>query len=259
MEVLRNDQRVCAAWLHGSSSRGEDDALSDLDLWVVVSDQSADDFVDNRRAYAARPARPVLVLEALQNAPPDGAYLLVLYAGEVGPLHVDWFWQPESHARIPDDVDALFDRVGLPLVSGAEWRRETHQPPGSPLGPHATRVDVLTHKITFFWAMSLIVAKHIARRKGETIGRMTRRIAGTLTEAVQLLDSDLSLPGRDAALRPGLETETPVGQFEVLYGLARDATRLHDELVDQGAAIPSEAISYIYRFFELTESMAKAR
>ena len=104
--------------------------------------------------------------------------------------------------------------------------------------------------------MSLIVAKYIARRNGETVGRMTSVIARTLTEAANLLDSNLPLPRRDAAQRSAIGSASPTVQFEFLYGLALDATRLHQELEDQGAAIPSEAIPHIYRFFELTESMA---
>ena len=258
VEDLRNDQRVCAAWLSGSVSRGDHDELSDLDLSVVVTDESANDFVQNRRAHAARPARPVLVMDNMANAPPGGAYLLVLYAGEIGPQHVDWFWQPKSKSRIPDDEKVLFDRVGLPVASGVEWRREAHRPPGPPLDD-VPRVEVLTHKITFFWAMSLIVAKSIARRDSGTVAGMTSKIAQTLTEAAQLLNSNLSLPGRDAAQCSAIESAAPIGQFELLYGLARDATRMHEELVEQGAAIPSEAIRHIYRFFELTQSMTTPR
>ena len=222
-----------------------------------MTDESANDFVENRRAHAARPARPVLVMDNMANAPPEGAYLLVLYAGEVGPQHVDWFWQPESKARIPDDEKVLFDRAGLRVAPGGEWRREEHRPPGPPLGPNPTHVDVLTHKMTFFWAMSLIVAKHIARRNSETVARMTSLIARTVTEVAQLIDSCLSLPGTDAAIHSDIERELPTRQFELLYGLAGDATRLHEGLVDQGGAIPSEAIPHIYRFYQLTESMVR--
>ena len=259
VEHLKDDRRVRAAWLSGSVSRGDHDGLSDLDLSVVVDDKDAHDFVRNRRAHAARPAPPVLVMDNVANAPPCGAYLLVFYAGGVGPQHVDWFWQPESEARIPDDEKVLFDGVGLPAVSGAEWRREAHRPPGPPLGPNPTRGEVLTHKITFFWAMSLIVAKHIARRNDDTVARMTSLTAGTFAEAAQLLGSSLSMPGLDAAQRAAIESEAPAAQFELLYGLARDATGLHEELLDHGATIPSEAIRPIYRFFELTQSIATAR
>ena len=253
---LKNDQRVSAVWLSGSVSRGDHDGLSDLDLSVVVTDESANDFIDNRRAHAAHPAHPILVMGNMANAPPGGAYLLAFYAGEVGPQHVDWSWRPESRARIPDDEKILFDRVGLPVVPGAEWRLEAHRPPGSPLPAGATIAEVLTYKITFFWAMSMIVAKFVARRNVETVAAMTSMIAKTLTQTAELLDSDLSLPGRDAALRSDIESEAPARQFELLDGLASDAKELHDELVDRGAVIPSEAIPHIYRFFELTRSMA---
>ena len=198
-------------------------------------------------------------MDNMANAPPGGAYLLGFYAGEFGPQHVDWFWQPESKARMPDDEKVLFDRVGLQTAPGAEWRREAHRPPGPPLEPSPTRVELLTHKITFFWAMSLILAKYIARRDGESVARMTSVIARNLTEVAQLLGSSLSLPGRDAAKSSAIGSEAPAVQFDRLYGLASDATSLQDELVDQGTVIPSEAIPHIYRFFGLTQSIATQR
>ena len=36
VERLQADARVGAAWLFGSLGRGEEDALSDLDLWVSL-------------------------------------------------------------------------------------------------------------------------------------------------------------------------------------------------------------------------------
>jgi predicted nucleotidyltransferase len=67
---LNDGQRVCAAWLSGSVSRGDHDGLSDLDLSVVATDESVSDLVDARRAHAARPARPVLVMDNVAKAPP---------------------------------------------------------------------------------------------------------------------------------------------------------------------------------------------
>jgi len=51
--IVEADSNVRAAWLSGSVSRGDDDALSDLDLSVVVSDESIGELVDRRRTYAA--------------------------------------------------------------------------------------------------------------------------------------------------------------------------------------------------------------
>lgn len=41
VETLRADERVVAAWLGGSIARGDDDALSDVDLHVVIADAAA--------------------------------------------------------------------------------------------------------------------------------------------------------------------------------------------------------------------------
>ncbi len=259
-DLLRRDQRVRAAWLFGSSSQGNRDALSDLDLWVVVADESANDFVEGRHAYAARSGRTVLKLDARQNAPQRGAYFLVLYPGEAGPLHVDWYWQPVSQARLPDDAQLLFDRVGLPAATGTSTLDVVVESQGGAAQSSTASFqpsDALTQKITFFWAMSLIVAKYIARGNDKTVGDMTGLIARTLDEARQLLNSSTPLPACDEVFGSDGQSQAHTRQFGVLYGLARDAEALHAQLLAQGAAVPSEALPYIYRFFELTESIVK--
>ena len=257
VEVLEQDDRVAAAWLQGSLSRGDGDALSDIDLWVVVKDEAAREVVAGRQEYAALPAHPVLVMENVRNAPPEGAYLLALYPGEAGPQHVDWVWQPESMAQKPDDEKILLDRVGLPVTSGTDWRAFVQRPPGPAL-VDPRREEVLTQRVTFFWAMSVIVAKYIARRDSETVNEMTKMIAGTLDEIAELLDTRQSLPGRDPATESGVRSMGAEEQFNLLLGLARDATNLHDELADTGALVPTEALPYIHRFYELTQAMAMA-
>src|ERR1051326_5812100 len=83
--VLDADYRVCAAWLFGSLGRGDEDALSDLDLFVVVADDHLHAISADRQTYAAQLGRPLLLPEAPQNAPPAGAYLMALYDGTAGP------------------------------------------------------------------------------------------------------------------------------------------------------------------------------
>lgn len=257
VDVLKRDRRVSAALLTGSVARGDDDGLSDLDLMIVVTDESACDFVRNRRKYASQPADTVLMMDNFRNAPPGGAYLLVLYAGEVGPQHVDWYWQPESQARIPDDARVLFDRIGLQKIQGDEWRRVQHRPTGPPLPEHSTRTDVLTQKIAFFWAMSVIAAKYIARRDSQSAHQMMTLIARTLYETARL--ADLPSPDHVETMDTTLKSETPPRQFDALLELVGDAKNLHDRLAERGAAIPSEAIPHICRFYELTRSMAMSR
>ena len=252
--IIRSDGRVSAAWVSGSTARGEDDALSDLDLYIVVADNAIDDFVDNRRVHAARPARPVLLMENLANAPTGGAYLLALYEGEAGPQHVDWFWLPESEARLPDQATVLFDRAGLSRESSTSGTM--HRPSGPPLGPNPPLADLLEHKIAFFWAMSVIVAKHIARRNGETVARMTRVVAGTLVEAAALCGCSVSPPEGRGAMVADLEAASAQVQLQVLREFAGHADALGGRLADRGVAIPTEAVRQVRQFFKLAEALA---
>ena len=94
------------------------------------------------------------------------------YPGEVGPQHVDWFWQPEPLARRPNNAVVLFDRADLQIVSGDEWRDEMYLAGGrSPIN-ETDQASIVTFKITFFWAMSLIVAYYIALGDSATVHRM---------------------------------------------------------------------------------------
>lgn len=254
VECLIAERSVRAAWLSGSVSRGSDDALSDLDVHIVIDDRAMDQAIDNRKLHAADPARPILLMDNFRNAPIGGAYLLALYKGEFGPQHVDWFWQPESKSRLPDDEKILFDRAGLPKIPGAQWRREAHISPSGPEDIHGH--DLLTHKMEFFWAMSLIVAKYIARRNGGIVERMTSVIARTLDEIAILNDAESEQLRIRESLPSGLGTTSSRVQFDVLRNLSQIAETLGRQDSVRGAAISSEAIRQIYRFFCFTEALS---
>src|SRR5262245_21882478 len=83
--LLEQDPRVVAAWLFGSLGLGAGDALSELDLFVVIADEHLEAVIEARDAFIAQLGTPVQVLEAPQNAPPRGAYAMALYSGEDGP------------------------------------------------------------------------------------------------------------------------------------------------------------------------------
>ena len=253
---IRRNCHVRAAWVTGSVARGDDDALSDLDMFIVVADDAIADFVDNRRSHAAGPAQPILLMDNLANAPVSGAYLLALYDGAAGPQHVDWFWQAESMARCPDDERILFDRAGLPVVPGAQWRSTVHRSSGPPLGQDLSLADLLTHKIAFFWAMSLVVAKYIARRNGKDVARMFHVVSRTLTEAEALSRNSVSLWRGDETMATGLEAASPAAQLQELKGLARHAEILGTQLTAHGVVVPSKAVLQVHQFFELTEAIA---
>ncbi len=51
--ALRADERVVAAWLTGSLGRGNADALSDIDLWVIVRDDAVAAIATDPRGFVA--------------------------------------------------------------------------------------------------------------------------------------------------------------------------------------------------------------
>ncbi|MHB8624890.1 MAG: nucleotidyltransferase domain-containing protein [Aggregatilineales bacterium] len=160
--LLSADPRVCAAWLFGSLGRGDEDDLSDIDVWVIVDDEHAEAVKAARREFVTKIAEPLLIEEAPHNAPPDGAYLCVLYPGQSGPHAIDWYWQPHTVAQFPSGCRLLFDRVGIPAV-----------PPEKPMSSneHAAAVS---ERADFFWVMVNVAAKTIARRQSwAALGHIT--------------------------------------------------------------------------------------
>ena len=152
--ILRGDARIVAAWIGGSIGRGEADDLSDIDIHLAVADEHCAQLNAERHAFVASFGEPILIQEAPQNAPTDGAFQLVLYRGISAPIEVDWSWRPASAAALPERAAVLFDRsAGLPRTPA--WVTLSEQ-------DAARQISLGT---TFFWAMAFIAAKKIARRQ----------------------------------------------------------------------------------------------
>lgn len=165
LKRLEADNRVSAVWLTGSMGRGTHDDLSDIDLRIIVPDRYMQDLASERLQFAGN---PLLVVEAPQNAPPGGAYLLAMYVGYFGPQYLDLSWQPQSTAVLPDDARVVLDRMESQDIEPMAYER-------------AQRKTETVHKqVVFFWAMAPIAAKYIARRDIESAGRMLRLLEDTL-------------------------------------------------------------------------------
>ncbi|MDQ6693648.1 MAG: nucleotidyltransferase domain-containing protein [Chloroflexota bacterium] len=246
VRLLQDDPRVVAAWLAGSLGRGTGDALSDIDLWVILDDKEAPAINEGRRAYASRLGRPMLISEAPQNAPPGGAYLWVVYPAETGgPQHVDWNFQPYSTAQLPPDVRLLFSRVNLPVASAP-------QPPAS-----RELASSLTQEVSFFWAMCMVSAKYIAR-KGDPYNVLTvLNITGhPLQKTRRLLGHVAEGPDyRYLAWAPDAPPLSPLSQLAWLKSLCAEMQALHGAIEHAGGEVPREAIEPMYGFFELAEAM----
>src|SRR5262245_49309406 len=61
VESCQDDPRVVAAFLGGSFARGKADLYSDLDIYVVTSDDSYPAFFAEREAFMRRLGQPVFL------------------------------------------------------------------------------------------------------------------------------------------------------------------------------------------------------
>jgi predicted nucleotidyltransferase len=178
--LLHQDDRIEAVWLFGSSSRQSSDALSDLDLWTVVNDHAISELIAARRDYVEQLGPALFCLESPRNAPAGGAYLMALYPGAYGPQQIDWYWQPASTSCLPNDALLLFerqslvrcpDRSTLDLVAGDQDAPNTVQ-----------------QRASFFWAMSCICAKKIARHNQESAFQILQMLSLALHDCQVFLN-----------------------------------------------------------------------
>lgn len=146
---LEADSRIRAAWLSGSHGRDEEDAWSDFDLHVAVSDESLPEMLANPAALFSL-GGDVLLTQANfpSDSMPEGRFWLVIYPG---PMHVDWNIGPASAAARPRASRLLFERECVPFAV---------DPP--PMDPEEVRVQA-QRTLEFFWAMAPIAVKYAGR------------------------------------------------------------------------------------------------
>ncbi len=238
--LLEGDQRVAAAWLIGSEGRGAADELSDIDLWIVVADEYIDVVKAERRLIVARVGAPVLVLttDDPPAAPPGGAYLLALYAGRVGALHVDWRWQPRSGATLPrQQVRLLFDRAGLPLEAEAGERTREE------------RATAAARHVEDFWGQSVIAVKAAVRGQAwAALGRI-HFMRWQLDELRAVLEGRRTIPGAPkSTTTPPVQ---PAEQVAFLRALCGEMETLMPQVEELGGSVPWDAVPHIYHFFDL--------
>jgi predicted nucleotidyltransferase len=241
--LLERDEHVAAAWLAGSFGRGDADALSDLDVWVVVADEHVPSTAAARGDYAARLAPPVLLLEAPANAPPGGAYLLAMYAGSAGPQIVDWVWQPLSRARLPRGASLLLSRVQL----------STEEPARSPTTKE--RAALLTHRIAFCWMMLAVIAKHIVRRQPWAVIQQLSMVRGTLDGIHHLLNEQPAAGTEFKDRRTDRPPTAPVEQMHAVRALAVELERLSPAVRAFGGEMPDHAIPQVWTYLALAERL----
>jgi len=160
-DVLARDVRFPAAWLYGSLGRGDADAMSDIDLALIVTEEAAPEICRRPWMTAAHttPERlalfclfgePALIHENHHNAPPGGSFTCTIYAGSG--LTVDWMLRPLQDALRPANTRLLFDRAGIPLGPTKNFTLP------------AKSAEELAEICAFFWMMASVTAKYIYRQ-----------------------------------------------------------------------------------------------
>lgn len=240
-ELLERDPGVSAAWLFGSLGRGDEDALSDIDLWVIVDDDQIDNVVAQPRQYIYQVGSPVLFLEAKQNAPEGGAYLMVCYDAPIAPHIVDWYWQPQSLAFIPGQVRLLFNRAGL-----LQKDQPIHFPEREDSEP---MVEPPIHFISYFWMMFMITAKHAFRSPWSEEMVFLPHLLQTMVKTRQFLGQDDILLSRDFPPQ-----RSPGEKMRLLYQLADQMKKMMAILYDRGEEVPVLITTGAERYLKLIES-----
>lgn len=240
-QILEQDERLSAAWLFGSLGRDEADALSDLDLFVIIADAHLDEIVSQRQTYVKQVGKPVLMHEAPQNAPPGGAYLMTFYPGQLGPYAIDWYWQAQSVARIPAQTLLLFDRVGFPRLDTPP--HFDYQPT-----PERTPEEAATQTLNFFWAMLLITAKYVARSPHEAKMGLLGYALNALREIERFVDAEETGEGEPHPL--------PSEKLAILRALAARMEALMPQVAARGGRIPLEIVPQVRLYLNLIEQIS---
>ncbi len=115
-ETLAMDERFAAGWLTGSYATGEADAVSDIDLSIVVRhpfhevlcrrlEQVSPHSSSERTSLFSQFGTPALIHENHHNAPDGGTFTFVLYTGSA--RMVDWTLIPESKASAAPPIEGI--------------------------------------------------------------------------------------------------------------------------------------------------------
>lgn len=240
VRLLEVDERVVAVWLHGSIGRGMHDDWSDLDLWIVVADAHIEAVVAERAQFAAHVGEPLLTVEAPQNAPEGGAYLLVMYPGTVGPLILDCSWQPQSKAQRPSDTRLIFDRAGLSLAQSY-----IHVP-----GDNA--LEQAKKQTAFFWMMAAVVAKNIVRGQSWEVVGLLRFVWSTVEQIKWLVGNREAPP----TYRDAPPFDVPVGaaaQLAALRALMAEMEELMKRVTGLADRIEADTLVHLALFLRNIE------
>ena len=231
-QTLSTDDGVAAAWLTGSYARANTDALSDIDLSVVISAPKSHLLTDNATEYASSttPERlaffsqfgqPALIHEINAHAPAGGTFSFVLYGDSA--VAVDWVLIPIANAQRPHISQLLFDHVGVPVA------------PQPTIESLDQRREIATERVSFFWLMASVVAKYIVRGDNVFVVMWLEHLHSMVADVERVIAGELGMYQR------GCRTRLTIGQTQqanALRRLCHEMVALAPAVIELGGRAP---------------------
>lgn len=247
-EMLSRDERFVAGWLTGSIGRNEEDAVSDIDLTLVVADEESDTLCKRLEQVSAQttPERltlfgqfgtPALIHENNNNAPEGGTFTVTLYANSV--IIVDWVLIPQSTAKRPGGSKLLFDKAGIPV--SALFQPESLE----------QRKKDVAEQWAFFWMMTAITIKYIVRQDGVFATIWIEHLHSMVSEIERWLNGEPWKYHRGS--RSQLQN-TPEKQIELLKQLCQRMQELQPKVTEFTGLEPLMPITEIETLFSFANN-----
>jgi hypothetical protein len=231
IEAISKDDRFVAAWLTGSYSRSNQDALSDVDISIVVGKKHSDllchrpaqissQTTAERMEFFTQFGEIAFLHENNNNAPEGGTFTNTILAETA--LIIDWILIPQAKARRSTSSQLLFDRTGIPEA-----------PPNAPesLGQRAEKASEIT---AFFWMMMAMTAKYMARKDSVFVVTWLEELHKMLREIKRLVDGEpfRYKSGSITSINPDCKS-----QIEAVYELGAEMEGLMPEIENMGGFV----------------------
>ncbi|NOT06186.1 MAG: hypothetical protein HOP27_16465 [Anaerolineales bacterium] len=245
--ILSNDERFAAAWLTGSFSRNDADAVSDLDLNLVVSDSYSENLCRQPEQVSPQTTKerldlfsqfgiPAIIHENNHNAPEGGTFTFTLYAKSH--LMVDWILIPQSKACRPSQAYLLFEKSSIPIIPPVETES------------YEQRIKRASERVAFFWMMLAITIKYLIRRDGVFVTQWLEELSGMVQEVERLIAGKPwdYMRGSRSVLEP-----TGKGQKQAINRLGERMESLLPELMKMGGQVLPSPMNEIKALLDLAD------
>ncbi len=147
-EFFKED--AVGAYVFGSIARGENDALSDIDIWITFEDSKIQEAIAHRMTYYSQFGEIVLLHEMQNNFPLDGIQTAIIYKIDEELMRVDFYLCPFSSSRTLPNSKILFEKK---VIDHGQIIPETKRTPRD-----------ISDRITFFISMAFNCIKKVVRK-----------------------------------------------------------------------------------------------